>query len=194
MNILKIFVIGFNKTGTTSIYKLLKMLKYNVTHSTIPVLDIIDKYDAFTDGVHTNFKEYYKKYPNSLFILNTRPLKNWLISRYKHGKMRNFRKSRCWPVDDSKTLKWINERYNHHLNVLQFFKDKPKQLLVVNIEENNWENKIYEFIKQKKIYQNLKIHSNKRPDRFIDKNKMQLILNSVNKCLKECNLNGTELL
>jgi len=149
MNILKIFVIGFNKTGTTSIYKLLKMLKYNVTHSTIPVLDIIDKYDAFTDGVHTNFKEYYKKYPNSLFILNTRPLKNWLISRYKHGRMRNFIKSWCWPVDDSKTLKWINERHNHHLNVLQFFKDKPKQLLVVNIEENNWENKIYEFIKQK---------------------------------------------
>tara|TARA_B110000908_G_C9960838_1_gene316791 strand:+ start:498 stop:626 length:129 start_codon:yes stop_codon:yes gene_type:complete len=41
------------------------------------------------------------------------------------------------------------------MNVLKFFKDKPKQLLVVNIEENNWENKIYKFIKQEKLNKTL---------------------------------------
>ena len=196
MNKVKIFAIGFNKSGTTSIYKLLKIMKYNAIHTPMPVLKIIDKYDAFTDGNHTNFIDYYNKYPNSLFILNTRPIKNWLVSRYKHGLLTNFRKSWCWPVEDSKTLKWINDRKIHHMNVLKFFKDKPKQLLVVNIEENNWENKIYKFIKQEKLNKTLKlkIHSNQRSDTLIVKDKMEIILNSVNNCLKECNYNGSEIL
>jgi hypothetical protein len=58
----KIFVIGFNKTGTTSFHNLFLNENINSKHSIIPVLKILDKYDAFTDGVHYNFQEYYNKY------------------------------------------------------------------------------------------------------------------------------------
>ena len=94
----KIFVIGFNKTGTTSFDDLFKNLGINSIHDTIPVMEIIDKYDAFTDGEHPNFSEYFEKYPDSLFILNTRPMKNWLISRYKHAEHHEFNDCWCWPV------------------------------------------------------------------------------------------------
>ena len=74
----KIFVIGFNKTGTTSI------------HTIIPVMKIINKYDAFTDGNHFYFKKYYNRYLDSLFILNTLPIYSWILSRYKHAKNINL--------------------------------------------------------------------------------------------------------
>ena len=82
----KIFVIGFNKTGTTSINRLLQLENIKSIHSITPVLKIINKYDAFTDGTHLNFKEYYKRYPDSVFILNTRSIYSWILSRYKHAK------------------------------------------------------------------------------------------------------------
>lgn len=47
---MKIFVIGFNKTGSTSINALFEELGINSTHTTRPVMNIIDNYDAFCDG------------------------------------------------------------------------------------------------------------------------------------------------
>ena len=121
----KIFVIGFNKTGTTSFNALFKSLDINSTHycSVVPVMKMIDQYDAFTDGDHSNFKEYYEKYPDSLFILNTRPIKNWLVSRYKHGKYHNFEDCWCWPVSNEKTDNWIAQRETHHKNIVEFLID-----------------------------------------------------------------------
>ncbi len=87
----KIFVIGFNKTGTTSI------------HTIIPVMKIINKYDAFTDGNHFDFKKYYNRYPDSLFILNTLPIYSCILSRYKHAKKHKFNNCWCWPPSDVKT-------------------------------------------------------------------------------------------
>lgn len=65
---------------------------------------IINQYGAFTDGDHFHFDQYYEKYPESVFILNTRPLRNWLISRYKHAKFHPFQPCCwCWPVSIQKT-------------------------------------------------------------------------------------------
>ena len=76
----KIFVIGFNKTGTCSVCELLRSLKIKASHNArIKVLDLLSEYEAFTDGTHVRvFKQYYDKCPNSLFILNTRPISKWL--------------------------------------------------------------------------------------------------------------------
>ena len=77
----KIFVIGFNKCGTTSLHGLFKICNIASVHksglNTQEILKLATKYDAITDGNHYNFQDYYDKYPNSLFILNTRPLKKW---------------------------------------------------------------------------------------------------------------------
>lgn len=190
----KIFAIGFNKTGTCSLNILFKKLGYKNTHNySDPVLTIIDKYDAFTDGDHTNeiFKKYYEKYPNSLFILNTRPINKWLISRYKHARCRQYKKSWCWPISVSKTNTWIENRETHFREVLDYFSDKPKQLFIVNIERNGWENQVIDYIG---LTSNRKynIHKNSFVDEYIPYIS-QIKINVVN-CLKNSGYRGDECL
>lgn len=198
----KIFVIGFNKCGTTSMDALFKKCKINASHKGFKTdaLQLASKYDAITDGVHLNFQRYYDKYPNALFILNTRPLKNWLISRYKHhiNRIQNFKtyKSWCWPPSIERTNNWIKTREQHYKNVKQFFRDKPKQFLIVNIENPGWEIKVAKFIKKKKYINDLKdntIHENKKPASNINKVIYTIINNIVNKSLKQLNMNPNKI-
>jgi hypothetical protein len=198
----KIFLIGFNKTGTSSFDSLFKILGINSIHNEfdIPVMEIIDKYDAFTDGGHYNFSDYFNKYPDSLFILNTRPIKNWLISRYKHAVHHNFNECWCWPVSEKLTNDWIKYREMHYKNVLEFFKKKPNKLLLINIEKKGWEDVVIKYLQKfnninKNInISNIKIHKNKRDNTIIDIDKIDLINNNVTNCLKIMNYNENEIL
>ena len=171
------------------------------------ILTLMKTYDAITDGEHINFQEYYKRYPNSLFILNTRPLKKWLISRYKH----NFTKiginksvqdknktSWCWPPSIERTNEWIKKRKKHYNNVKQFFRDKPNQLKIINIEEPKWEIQILKFINKYKYYKkknndNIIIHKNKKKKSIICKEEMMLITKIVTESLKQNNCSGNEI-
>tara|TARA_B100000424_G_C22907976_1_gene483007 strand:- start:576 stop:1208 length:633 start_codon:yes stop_codon:yes gene_type:complete len=189
----KYFVIGFNKTGTTSINYLFKSLKINSTHSTIPVLENINNYDAFTDGDHKYFEKYYEKYPDSIFILNTRPLNSWLISRYKHAEKYNFDEKRwCWPVSNELTKKWISDRERHYKKILNFFTDKPKQLLIVNIEKEGYEKVIKNFIGKKDNIDIIKSKKNVRRDEKIKH--IKDITANVFQCLKKLNYKYNETL
>jgi hypothetical protein len=191
MSIKKIFVIGFNKTGTYSFHTLFNYVGLNSVHSRVPILDIIDEYDAFCDG-DLNFIEFYNKYPNSLFILNTRPIKNWLVSRYKHGLDHKWEDCWCWPVNDEKTNFWIEQRETYFNSIFDFFKDKKDQLLIVNIEKKGWENVVLNFIQKPNL--DLTFKENTRGESLIGESKMILINNSVNICLSNLNYNGNELL
>ena len=188
---MKIFVIGFNKTGTSSIHYLFKSLHIHSVHTTQPVLEIIKKYDAFTDGHHNFFEKYYEKYPDSLFILNTRPIHNWLVSRYKHAAGRNFVNSNwCWPISDTKTNSWISERERHYQKIFHFFADKPKQLLIVNIEKKGYENEIIKFTGY--MPRNIVCKQNVRASSKIKY--INEIETNVCKCLKQLNYTGSEIL
>ena len=188
---MKIFVIGFNKTGTTSFNILFRNFGIKSIHTTKPVMDIIDNFDAFTDGNHYNFIEYYNKYPDSLFILNTRPIYKWLISRYKHAEIHDFKECWCWPVSIEKTDKWIIEREEHYNNILNFFADKPEQLLIVNIEKAGWEAIVAKFIKKSDNYKN-KVHKN--IINLFDENKMKKIARNVYTCLSKKGYDGREVI
>lgn len=189
-NIMKIFVIGFNKTGTSSLHELFKQSNINSCHTTTPVMDIINDFDAFTDGGHYNFTEYYDKYPSSLFILNTRPICKWLISRYKHAVNYNFEDSWCWPISKTKTISWIKKREEHYKSILDFFIDKPKQLMVVNIEKINWQVDVLNFIKKPIIYKNIHMNRININNYFIEKQ----ITKNVNECLMDEGYTCDELL
>lgn len=88
----KIFVIGYNKTATCSIDTLLNENGLNSYHGGgLNEGDWdINKYDAFSDQ-HPDgtdffrFRKCHKNYPDSLFILNTRKLKDWVLSRCGHS-------------------------------------------------------------------------------------------------------------
>jgi hypothetical protein len=190
----KIFVIGFNKTATSSFHALFNLLGINSVHTDKPVMEIIDNYEAFTDGYHLKFTDYFNKYPDSLFILNTRPIKKWLISRYKHAVTEDWRDCWCWPVSENLTNIWINEREYHFKNVLEFFKEKSKQLLILNIEKKGWENFVVNFLQKKYDVDDLKIVENKTIESKISKELIDLINFNVNKCLKDNDYDENEIL
>ena len=76
----KIFVIGFNKTASSTLHKLFKVNNLKSQHTTNWDLP---NYDCFSDNGNLNdFKKLDNLYKDSIFILNTRNLTNWLSSRF----------------------------------------------------------------------------------------------------------------
>ena len=134
----KIFNISLNKTATQSTDTLLKECGIRSIHGPKNPFIHIDQFDAFNDIVHIQniesyynklggFKKYYDSYPNALFLLNTRPLQDWIYSRFKHCsvQLEDYNQAKNWgcPPTEKLALKWIDQRRNHHREVLDFFKD-----------------------------------------------------------------------
>jgi hypothetical protein len=157
----KIFQIGFNKCGTTSIHNfflqnglksihwdntnLAKTIKNNSDNNQ-PLLSGYEQYDCFTDmeslGDHfyiylTHYKELDKQYPNSKFILNVRDKEKWIKSRMKHNNyLEYFRRNTGLNTDGVINL-WHNQWDNHISDVLEYFSDRNDDLLHFNIETEN---------------------------------------------------------
>ena len=110
----KIFLIGFNKCGTSSFHFMFRKSGIASAHfggadkdSNIalkiyrnvmlarPVLTGLEEYDALSDISFCDttvyieggrfFRNFYAEYPDAYFILNTRDRDNWLRSRIAHG-------------------------------------------------------------------------------------------------------------
>ena len=159
----RVFCIGLNKTGTSSLHVALNILGYNSVHAKTPDginikqkiesnfhegIDIIDGlkgYTAFLDWdkdetSHLIFKEFHKQYPKSKFILNTRELNSWLDSREKHV-LRNQKKKKENPEKDISWLEikrdeWEKHFKEHHRNVYEYFDDKKDELLTYDVTQN----------------------------------------------------------
>ncbi|MEZ5167460.1 MAG: sulfotransferase [Acidimicrobiales bacterium] len=98
----RIFGIGLNKTGTTSLHEVLTILGFESLHwggpeahdrvvraveEEVPLLTYLDpRYDAFSDiGVLSRrFSLCDRQYPGSRYILTVRPVEEWLDSRRRH--------------------------------------------------------------------------------------------------------------
>lgn len=137
----KIFVIGFNKTATSTFHKLFLENNLRSQHDTMWE---VNDYDCFSDNGNLNdFKKLDMDYPNSMFVLNVRRLDKWLISRFKHGiteKWSNGLETNwAYPPTTRLCRTWINERETYYIDVLNYFKYKPDQLIIVNIENDGWQ-------------------------------------------------------
>ena len=143
----KIFVIGFNKTATTTFHKLFLANNLKSEHTTVwhP-----ENFDCFSDnGNLNNFKKLDKKYPGATFILNIRSLDTWLISRIAFGYkyyIKNNKSNWGYPCSMEICKTWIEQRETHHLELLEHFKDRPHKLIIVNIEKDNWEEYISDIL------------------------------------------------
>lgn len=130
----KIFVIGFNKTATSTFHQLFLSNGLKSQHGGVWKTD---KYDCLSDNPElNNYKELYKNYPNSIFILNTRGLYSWLLSRAMHCEY--HKQTWGYPLTKKLVSKWIDNRYKKYVEILDFFKDSPEKLIIVNIEKDNW--------------------------------------------------------
>jgi hypothetical protein len=141
----KIFCIGFFKTGTTSLCKAFNILGYRSAHllrgGIEPKegwLDYIKKckYDAYTDKPFADiYQQLDEAFPNSKFVLTVRDKQSLVKS---HA---NYFEGTPNEIKTPQELERLMQKYEkHNREVIEYFKNKPSQLLVMNIfEEDGWE-------------------------------------------------------
>jgi len=137
----KIFCIGFNKTGTSSLHSLFLRAGLRSHHS--PSWrdmneQLVSRFDSFTDGRPDDLGELCRRYPRSQFILNVRDLDGWLASRLDH--VRRDKDSGSWKTqndhwdDTDRVLEsWVTLRNSYHCSVLDHFRNSPEKALIINL-------------------------------------------------------------
>jgi hypothetical protein len=152
----KVFGIGFHKTATTSLGEALKYLGYRVTgpdgvndpNIAVAAEELVYKLAEHFDGFQDNpwpifYRELDRVFPGSKFILTIRPTEAWIKSILNHARdidtpMRQW----IYGVGNPKGHEALYiGRYEHHnREVLQYFCNRPDDLLVLDITAGDgWE-------------------------------------------------------
>jgi hypothetical protein len=176
----KVFCIGFHKTGTKSLAVALRTLGYRVTGPNgvrdpdigknvyAMAFDLAEHFDAFQDNPWPIiYKELDEKYPGSKFVLSLRNSDSWIKSQVRH-----------FGISETPMRKWIygvgcpqgNEKIYvrrfeaHNEDVLDYFKRRPNDLLVMNLATGDGWEKLCPFLD--KIALGLPFpHANRAEDR-----------------------------
>jgi hypothetical protein len=152
----KVFCIGFHKTGTTTMRDALAILGYRVTGPDgIHDPDIARNLDSLVEMLarkHDAFQDnpwplVYRKmdglYPGSRFILTVRDPDAWLESAVRHfGDFKTPMRELIYGVASPRGHEAVyRERMvRHNEEVLDYFKDRPGDLLVLDVaREGNWQ-------------------------------------------------------
>lgn len=152
----KVFCVGFHKTGTTSLSVALKVLGYQVTGPNgvnDPNIDknvlsmayeLIEKYDAFQDNPWPIlYKEIDEKYPKSKFILLLRNKDAWIKSVVNHfGQKETPMRKWIYGVGNPEGNEeiYIKRFEQHNADILDYFKNRPNDLLVMEFAKGDgWE-------------------------------------------------------
>ena len=152
----KIFCIGFQKTGTTSMGSALAFLGYRVAGAfgmKDPVIaqdvltkacHIVPNYDAFEDNPWPIiFRDLDKLFPNSKFILTVREPSSWIESAVRHfgskeTPMRKWIYGVGSPLGNEEV--YLGRYSEHNSDVLNWFAQRPGDLLVMNLSlGDKWE-------------------------------------------------------
>ena len=156
-----IFNLGLFKTGTTSLHAAMDMLGFRSIHDwkcekkVVRAIDenkdwlyYLKQYNTFTEiwpHLQDNFPQYDVQNPGSKFILTIRDMDERIESYKKHlRRYLNIRKEprHCWKncplLLYYKMKNWdktfIQQDFlQHNQRVQDYFKDRPDDLLVINI-------------------------------------------------------------
>lgn len=146
---LKVFGIGFHKTGTTSLKAALEMLGYRVTGPNFvddedvaesvlaKALAVAPQFNAFQDNPWPIlYREMDQAFPGSKFILTIRHEAEWYASALRQfgartTPMRRFIYGAGSPLGNEASYR---ARYrSHNEAVLQYFAARPADFLLMNI-------------------------------------------------------------
>lgn len=174
----KIFGIGLSQTGTKSLTQALTMLGFHVIHSpddevTLKEVmagnynfSILNDFDGITDiTVAPFYAQLDKLFPDSKFILTVRDKESWLRSleaqwSAKHAfddssasNEANMQRRRLLRVTAYGTYTFNKERFSdvydlHYKNVIEYFKQRPESLLIINIYAGEGWGKLCPFLNQ----------------------------------------------
>jgi Sulfotransferase domain/N-terminal domain of galactosyltransferase len=163
----RIFGIGLHKTATTSLHKALTILGYDSAHwkNAHWAKAIWDQMNQF--GFSRTLEKSYAlcdlpipllyesldiAYPGSKFILTVRNEDDWLNSVSRHWSDANAFRNQ-WDADpfthQVHTVLYGRRKFDaeimlaryrrHNAEVRQYFTDRPSDLLVMNMDEYNWQ-------------------------------------------------------
>jgi Sulfotransferase domain len=159
---LKIFQIGFNRCGTKTIHDYLcanglqgvhwdkgRLAKRIFTNRQLG-RDLISGYEScqvFTDmewleptrylEAYKLYPELAKKYPDAVFILNTRDREAWIKSRLSHGEGRYAALHKAYlgiESDSDLTEYWRSDWDRHHEDTIKFFAAGTHRFLICRIQ------------------------------------------------------------
>lgn len=167
---MKVFCLGFNKTGTSSLHQFFLAAGLRSVHDDrwpawtwIPEgKQILQRFDAYSDGEHCNFKMLKQWFPDSAFVLNTRPHRDWLRSRVKHvlrlGNMSKrealqhpgLGKMACefFVKPELAIRKWLLEKVIFEDIVEQFFSGDPAFIKIDVTAEADWVSRLVVHLNQ----------------------------------------------
>lgn len=157
----QVFVIGFHKTGTTSLGQALKLLGMNPSvwtdqrhlgaYQFFRYRKLLKQYDAFEDEPFSEFYEIVDTiFPNAKFILTVRDEQRWIESCKKHfGRYQGVHSRRPEKLRKRDKI-WHHKKYgegcpikgeaiwreryrNHNHRVTEYFEERPEKLLVLDI-------------------------------------------------------------
>jgi glycosyltransferase involved in cell wall biosynthesis len=155
----RIFGIGLNKTGTTSLHEALSVLGRESLHwggpslrrlvevsleTGEPLLSRLDpRFDAFSDirALSTNYELLDAQYPGSSFVLTVRPIDDWIESRRLHVESNVRRKAVgeyhgvFLTVDEAA---WREEWEQHVAGARAYFAGRPEFLEVDVTASPDW--------------------------------------------------------
>lgn len=174
MNEYKIFVIGFNKCGTTSLHhffdangiKSIHWHRGRISEKIFdnyllgkPLIQGYEDYDAFSDIEHFDPKlgfrnaghAFFRKLAihdeSAVFILNFRDKEAWLQSRLNHGiyLLRTLLSMRA--SDPEVAIQAWSEYFDRHIaRVQRFFEREKERLCTLKIDEPNANSKLVQFV------------------------------------------------
>jgi len=156
----KIFCIGVNKTGTSSLHEAFQILGLRSLHNVYKANALIeaaiqanqklllhlDEYDAFSD--HPFFRYYQDldlQYPGSKFILNTRDSKRWVESRIKHDQ-RWHEKNPDKPPRVTDEQKLLRYKESVEAGIRTYFRDRPDDFMEFDVEAGDGWTKLCSFL------------------------------------------------
>ncbi len=160
----KIFGIGLQRTGTTSLHVALKILGYRTIHGPFalypdPAPDFMADYDAFSDNpIPLLYQKLDSAYPGSKFILTTRHPDGWIESvrwLFNTGRIEgNWQADSI--IDEIHNALYGTTRFDenifrevwhaYHEDVLRYFSDRPEDLLTVDFSGGDKWGKLCTFL------------------------------------------------
>ncbi|MBL8200800.1 MAG: hypothetical protein JNK40_07500 [Chromatiales bacterium] len=154
----RIFNIGLNRAGTTSLTEALCLLGFRAVHhkhnrvrlydimrangrARRPVLHGLDMYDAFSDFAgHEFYRVLDRQYPYSRFILTTRELESWLDSRERKVAKNLASPDYHYSFRTVDRPGWTKNREDYLASLDRYFAGRPGDFLVINIPAGEgWE-------------------------------------------------------
>lgn len=155
----KIFGIGMSKTGTTTLGYCFEILGFTPRASFEPklkkrlsqsngvedALRFAERYRSFEDSPwYLLYKELDHRFPGSKFLLTVRkdPL-TYAKSSWEHGKRRGTRVGQSYDVYIAEK---VREYERHNKSVIEYFGDRPNDLLVLCWEKGDGWERLCEFL------------------------------------------------